>query len=452
MNHKWQNLFLLIASYFFYMWWDWRFAGLLLISTAIDFFCGLKIGECKEQKKRKKYLLFSVITNLSILGIFKYFNFFIEKFNRILSFFGIGDYETCLYIILPLGISFYTFQTLSYTIDIYRGSCKPVKKFSDYALYVSFFPQLLAGPIERASHLLPQIQAKRHVSWEHIKRGSYLIYWGLFKKIFIADNCRAIVEYALANSAKEGSGGIILVSLYAFAFCMYCDISGYTDIARGVAQYMGFDLLINFRLPYFAKNISEFWRKWHMSMTYWFRDYVYFPVLVKTKGNAYISSFIVMCCISIWHELSLNSILRGIYFGLVIAAYHIIKKRWLKVKKEKKRRLSGLLNNFFSRLMTFHIVCFGWMFFYTKSLKEIIILMRNVFFNFEIGIFITNFRWLFQYIGVLLLVQTLHAIKKDEFIVLKINILIQIVLYWFMFWAIFGDIGNVRRPFIYFRI
>jgi D-alanyl-lipoteichoic acid acyltransferase DltB (MBOAT superfamily) len=449
LRHKQQNLFLLAASYIFYAWWDWRFISFLFISSATDYFCGLMIDRHDKLEAKKKYLILALIINLSILGFFKSFNFFISSLNQLLSCFGINAYGLHLYVILPLGMSFYTFQSLSYVIDLYRGDTKPIKSFPDYLLYVSFFPQLIAGPIERVKNLYHQIENKRVISWGNIKIGSYLIYWGLFKKIYIANNC-AILAARFLSGAGGYSGSEILVSLYAFAFQIYCDISGYTDIARGTAKMMGFDLTINFRLPYFSRNISDFWRRWHMSMTHWFRDYVFFPVLAYTKGNAYLASFITLLCISLWHSISLNSIFRGVYFGVAVAVFHLYKNSRHSRTPVVNNRIAQVITGFLSWLVTFHIVCFGWLFFYPSSIKNTLIVLAKVFGDFKFSAFFLHLRGLVVYISVLVVIEIWQAIKKDEFVILKTNYVFKGIFYWFTFWLLFGVGNSANLPFIYF--
>ncbi|MFH1209123.1 MAG: MBOAT family O-acyltransferase [Candidatus Omnitrophota bacterium] len=451
LKHRQQNLFLLAASYFFYAWWDWRFISLLFISSTTDYLCGLAIDRNNEPRIKKRYLKLGLSINLIILLFFKSFNFFISSLNHVLSFFGLSAHSLHLQVILPLGISFYTFQTMGYLIDVYRGSDKPVRRFTDYLLYVSFFPQLIAGPIERAKHLYHQIENQRIISWSNIKVGVYLIYWGLFKKLFIANNCAVLAEKLLSDPAGSSGAGV-LVSLYAFAFQIYCDIAGYTDIARGTAKMMGFDLTINFRWPYFSRDISDFWRRWHMSMTYWFRDYVFFPVLANAKGNAYLASFVTLLCISLWHSIALSSVFRGVYFGIAVVIFHLYKNHRALSGPSTAPKWVRVMTGFASWFATFHIVCLGWMFFYPISIKHALTLLAKIFSDFQFGVLITNLRILFVYIFVLVLVEIWQAIKKDEFVLLKTNALFKVVFYWLTFWLFLGAGSSANLPFIYFGI
>jgi D-alanyl-lipoteichoic acid acyltransferase DltB (MBOAT superfamily) len=262
---------LLVASYVFYGSWDWRFLSLILISTFLDYLCGIKIHQSPDQRHRKIFLILSVCGNLSILGFFKYYDFFATSLGNLLGVLGLQIHPGLIHVILPVGISFYTFQTMSYTINIYRGRLKPTHHFFDFALFVAFFPQLVAGPIEWARNLLSQILKPRRVTLEKFYEGCYLIFWGLFQKMFVADNLARVVDPVFASAAPY-NGLQVLIALYAFAFQIFCDFAGYSNIARGLGKCMGIDLMVNFNLPYFATNPREFWRRWHISLSIWLRD------------------------------------------------------------------------------------------------------------------------------------------------------------------------------------
>ena len=272
-----QNILLVAASYLFYGWWDWRFLSLILFSTIVDYFVGIGLSRVKKTSKRKFLLWTSISVNLGFLGFFKYYNFFLDNFIAAFTFFGAEISANSLNVILPVGISFYTFQTLSYTIDVYKGKMEPTRNFISLAAFVSFFPQLVAGPIERASNLLPQFQMKRHFDESKAVDGMRQILWGLFKKIVIADNCAVHANYIFANSADMDGSMLVLGALF-FTFQIYGDFSGYSDIAIGTARLFGFNLMQNFAFPYFSRDIAEFWRRWHISLSTWFRDYLYIPI------------------------------------------------------------------------------------------------------------------------------------------------------------------------------
>ena len=266
LDHKWQNRMLLAASCIFYAAWDWRFLCLMFISITTDYFCAIKIQESAGERRRKIFLFLSIFVNLGILGFFKYFNFFATSMEVALDYFGLSVRPYLLHIILPVGISFYTFQAMSYTIDIYRREMEPTRSFRDYALFVVYFPHLVAGPIMRARDLLPQVIRSRKLSLEQFYEGCYLIFWGLFQKIFVADNLARLVDPVFSSSPPYG-GANVLIAMYAFAFQIYCDFAGYSNIARGLGKCMGFNIMINFNLPYFATNPSDFWKRWHISLS-----------------------------------------------------------------------------------------------------------------------------------------------------------------------------------------
>src|SRR3989338_4479606 len=284
MGHRWQNRTLLVASCVFYGMWDWRFLGLLFVTVLIDYLVGLKIQATEDLKKRKFFLAISVFSNLLILGFFKYFNFFAQNLHGFLANLGVAVPLEPLRIVLPVGISFYVFQSLSYTIDVYRKKLEPAKNFLDFSLFVTYFPQLVAGPIERATHLLPQVLSPRKVTLDGFYEGCYLIFWGLFQKVFVADNLAAIVNPVFA-APPPYNGAKVLLTLYAFAFQIYCDFAGYSNMARGLGKCMGFDIMVNFNIPYFAANPREFWQRWHISLSQWLRDYLYVPLGGNRKGK-----------------------------------------------------------------------------------------------------------------------------------------------------------------------
>jgi len=276
-NLKLQNFLITAASYLFYGWWDWRFLSLILFSTVVDFLIGLALLKQENESKRKALLWTSIVVNLGFLGYFKYFNFFLESFVSAFSFFGVPIEASSLNIVLPVGISFYTFQTMSYSIDVYRRKLEPTKDFIAFSAFVTFFPQLVAGPIERATHLLPQFYKSRTFDYTKAVDGMRQILWGLFKKVVIADGC---AEYAnlIFNNSADYSGSTLLIGAIFFSFQIYGDFSGYSDIAIGTSRLFGFDLMRNFNFPYFSRDIAEFWRRWHISLSTWFRDYLYIPL------------------------------------------------------------------------------------------------------------------------------------------------------------------------------
>ncbi|WP_299223589.1 MBOAT family protein [uncultured Psychroserpens sp.] len=381
-----RNVLILISSYFFYGWWDWRFLFLIAISSIVDFVVGDKLHKTSNPKQRKNLLLISLLVNLGFLIYFKYTNFFVETFVDAFTLFGKNIEVSTLNIILPVGISFYTFQTLSYTIDIYRKQLKPTKNALSFFAFVSFFPQLVAGPIERASHLLPQFYKTYRFNYDQVKSGLLLMAFGLFKKMVIADRLAIAVNQVYNNPSDHYGFDVILATIF-FAFQIYCDFSGYSDIAIGAARTMGFDLMKNFDSPYLSKSITEFWRRWHISLSTWFRDYVYIPLGGSRKGKhkTYANLFIVFLVSGLWHGAAMTFVIWGAIHGIII----VIEKAFYK-QRIKIFEALHLKNNLASKIvfipMIFIIVCFAWIFFRANSLKDSLTLISNIgkgVFNYE---------------------------------------------------------------------
>lgn len=318
-----QNIWILFASYVFYGWWDWRFLLLIFFSTGIDYVVGLRIKPDLPLAQRKRWLWLSVAANLGMLGFFKYFNFFAGNFVAAFTFFGAPIHAPSLNVILPVGISFYTFQTMSYTIDIYRGKLVPTRDFIAFAAFVSFFPQLVAGPIERASNLLPQMLKKRVFSRDQALQGTRFLLWGLFRKIVIADAVAPAVDIIFANHA-DYSSAVLLLGAVLFSFQVYADFSGYSLMARGISKLLGFELMVNFNFPYFSRNFGEFWRRWHISLTTWIRDYLYIPLGGSREGKpkAIRNIFIIFLASGFWHGANWTYVVwGGIHAILFIPSY-----------------------------------------------------------------------------------------------------------------------------------
>ena len=373
--HPWQNRMLLAGSYFFYGWWDWRFLGLIFLSTSTDFLCGLRISESQTTQKKKIYLITSIAVNLGILGFFKYFNFFVESFAILLSQLGFNPNTPGLRVILPVGISFYTFQTMSYSVDIYRGEIKPTRDFLNYALFVSFFPQLVAGPIERAKNLLSQIESKRVYKHDQFIAGLHLIFWGLFKKVFVADNLGLIVDKIYSD--PSGTAVQYIIGIWAFAFQIYGDFSGYTDVARGAAKCMGFEIMKNFKNPYFAVNPADFWRRWHISLSTWLRDYLYIPLGGNRKGvpKTYRNLMLTMLLGGLWHGAAWNFVIWGGYHGVLLSVYRRFQGRTVPGGPAKK----SLMRYFLKAIFMFQLTCLGWIFFRAGSLEQIEHIIGTIF-------------------------------------------------------------------------
>jgi alginate O-acetyltransferase complex protein AlgI len=368
---KQQNILVLISSYVFYGWWDYRFLSLILFSTLLDYLVGHFLGKTIQPKKRKLLLWVSLLFNLGLLGFFKYYNFFIESWVSSWESVGVEMHVSTLQIILPVGISFYTFQTLSYTIDVYKNKIKPTDSFIEFASFVAFFPQLVAGPIERASHLLPQFSRNRVFDFEKAVSGVQLFIWGFFKKVVIADSC-AIYVNEIFGKYEQMNSLTLIVGVFLFAFQIYGDFSGYSDMAIGISRLFGFDLMNNFKYPYFAKNIAEFWRRWHISLTTWFRDYIYFPLGGShgSKINQIRNIFIVFLISGVWHGANWTFVfwgfLNALFFIPIIILTSDSKKSIETIVKSHQTKVKM----FFSMILTFSITCIGWIFFRSVTITD----------------------------------------------------------------------------------
>jgi alginate O-acetyltransferase complex protein AlgI len=377
---KLQNLLLVAASYFFYAWWDWRFLSLILFSTIVDYFVGRKLGTEENQTKRKVLLLTSILVNLGFLGFFKYYDFFLDNFITAFTFLGTNIKANSLNIILPVGISFYTFQTMSYTIDVYRRKLDPTNDFIAFAAFVSFFPQLVAGPIERATNLLPQFSKRRSFDYSNAFDGLRQILWGLFKKIVIADNCAQIVNYVF-NNTEELGGSSLLLGAICFSFQIYGDFSGYSDIAIGTARLFGFKLMRNFAFPYFSRDIAEFWRRWHISLSSWFRDYLYIP-LGGSRGGTWMkirNIFIIFIVSGFWHGASWTFIAWGIINALCFLPLLLSNSNRRNIEIVARGKVFPTLKEAISIFLTFGLTTIAWIFFRAESIREAIVYISNTF-------------------------------------------------------------------------
>ena len=386
-NLRVQNLLLLISSYFFYGWWDWRFLSLIFLSTIVDYFVGLKIHDSSDKKLKKSYLWVSILFNLGLLGFFKYFNFFIDSWVDLLGAFGYEYKSTwTLNVILPVGISFYTFQTMSYSLDIYHGKLKPTKDFISFASFVSFFPQLVAGPIERASNLLPQILNNRVFKYEQGVQGLRLILYGMFKKVVIADSLAPHVDVIFQNYTSF-NGGVLLLGLIYFSFQIYCDFSGYSDIAIGTSKLFGFELMSNFKFPYFSRDIGEFWRRWHISLSTWFRDYLYIP-LGGSKGGKWLSIrniFIIFIVSGFWHGANWTFIAWGlIHATLYIPLFLSGKNRQYTTTIVAENKWFPSLKELFQIVSTFFFTMLAWVFFRSESVWDSYYYLHKMITSFDI--------------------------------------------------------------------
>lgn len=376
---KSQNILVVSASYLFYSWWDWRFLSLIIFSTLVDFAVGLALSKEINKTKQKALLWTSIFVNIGFLGFFKYFNFFLDNFISAFSFLGAEINPRSLNIILPVGISFYTFQTLSYTIDIYKKKLQPTTDLIAFSAFVSFFPQLVAGPIERASNLLPQFYTKRRLIYTKAIDGLRQILWGLFKKIVIADSCAVFVDDIFSNYANYSSSALILGAVL-FAFQIYGDFSGYSDIAIGTAKLFGFNLMTNFKTPYFSRNIAEFWRRWHISLSTWFRDYLYIPIggSKGSKINAIRNIFIVFIISGFWHGAKWTFIFWGLINAIYFIPSFLTNKHRKYVNYQSQNDFLSLFKNLINILITFVFTVLAWIFFRSESIMDAFFYIRKI--------------------------------------------------------------------------
>jgi alginate O-acetyltransferase complex protein AlgI len=444
-----QNTILLIASYVFYGYWDVRFLLLLLVSTIIDFLIARALEANRDDRRRKVLITTSICAQLTILGFFKYFNFFAENFVDVLNLVGMNADPITLRVILPVGVSFYTFQTMSYTIDVYRRRLPAARHFLDFALFVSFFPQLVAGPIERAANLLPQVLRPRRISLEHINVGAYLILWGYFKKMVIADNMANIAN-PIFNNYQSYHGADLLIGVVAFTFQIYGDFSGYTDIARGLAKLMGFDLRLNFNLPYFALNPSDFWMRWHISLSSWLRDYLYIPLGGNRQNEAttYRNLFLTMLLGGLWHGAAWNFIIWGAFHGSILILYRRFERHPDHV--DPWGPSSWMPRTLFKLALMFVLTLIGWVIFRSHSVEQIGYILANVSLIPSSQTFDLGYRLLFL-LAPLLVVEIVQYVSRDLLVLVRSplparGLAYSVLLLWI---GIFGVRQSME--FIYFQ-
>ncbi len=454
--HRGQNIMLLVASYVFYASWDWRFAPLIFLCTAASYICAGQIFKSSNNTHRLWWLIASLTVNLGVLGFFKYCNFFLENLSGLLGLFGVKTAIPALSIILPMGISFFTFQALSYTIDIYRRTLKPMGTFWDFALFKAFFPLLMAGPIERASHLLPQVVSPRRQDLSGFKQGGYLIFLGLFQKIFVADNLARIVNPVFADPASFQAVDI-LVAIYAFTFQIFCDFAGYSNIARGLGAVLGFRIMVNFNVPFFVTNVQEFWNRWHISLSSWIRDYLYIPLmgtLRKIPGNArvYIALMISMSLIGLWHGASWHFVVFGMYYGALLILYIIIRGRFSRLIDPKSA--AGQAIWFWARvLFMFNITAFGMMLFRARSMAHAGTILSSLFAFTDPSL--VRWDFLSSALGfaapVILLQYGEFRFKNIFFIIEKTHWAVRLAILALMAYMMFGWGVMTAEEFIYFQ-
>ncbi len=456
-NIRHQNLLLVFSSYLFYGWWDWRFLFLIFFSSITDYLIGKKIQSEKNENIRKKLLFTSLFVNLGILGFFKYYNFFLENFINTFSFFGHEFEVNSLNIILPVGISFYTFQTLSYTIDVYRNNLRATTDFISFSAFVSFFPQLVAGPIERATNLLPQFETKRNFNYDSAVNGLRQILWGFFKKVVIADGCAEYANLIFENSADE-TGITLIIGAVLFSFQIYGDFSGYSDIAIGTSKLFGFNLMQNFNFPYFSRNIGEFWRRWHISLSTWFRDYLYIPLggsrvnTIKKVRN----TFVIFIVSGFWHGANWTFIIWGLLNAIYFMPLLLTNKNRMFLNPISKDKFFPNVKECFSIFSTFMLTVLAWVFFRANSVSHAFEYLFNIFkkpfynlpeiqskFSFLCLIALIFFFLIIEWVG-----------RHDKFAIstlgLKMNRAFRWGVYFILIFLIFVFSGK-EQEFIYFQ-
>ncbi|MFT4670117.1 MAG: alginate O-acetyltransferase complex protein AlgI [Flavobacteriaceae bacterium] len=417
---KAQNALLLVASYLFYGWWDFRFLALIGLSTCVDYFVGLALEKEEDKRQRKLLVAASVAVNIGMLGFFKYYNFFVDSWINAWANLGVEMHAWTLQIILPVGISFYTFQTLSYTFDIYRKKLQPTRNFINFAAFVAFFPQLVAGPIERASNLLPQFSVKRLFNFERAKSGLHLIIWGLFKKVVIADSCATYVNTIFENYQDVNSLTLLLGVIY-FGFQIYGDFSGYTDIAIGTARLFGFELTRNFNYPYFSRDIAEFWRRWHITLFSWFKDYLYIPLGGSRGGKTkqIRNVFIIFLVSGLWHGANWTIIIWSALHAVFFLPLLLSKRNRKHLSQVAEKRFIPSFKEIVQIITTFSLVTLAWVFFRSENLSVAIDYYKRLFldlnFNVELLIIERYSVEMLLLIGIFIIIEWFHRCKEHPF-------------------------------------
>ena len=456
-NLKLQNFLIVAASYLFYGWWDWRFLSLILFSTIVDYTVGRKLKTEENKDKRKILLWSSILVNIGFLGFFKYYNFFLDNFITAFLFFGTEIKGNSLNIILPVGISFYSFQTLSYTIDVYKRKLEPTKDFIAFSAFVSFFPQLVAGPIERATHLLPQFYKKRTFDYSKAVDGMRQMLWGLFKKIVIADNCAEFANQIFNNSADLNGSTLVLGALF-FTFQIYGDFSGYSDIAIGTSRLFGFDLMRNFNFPYFSRDIAEFWRRWHISLSTWFRDYLYIP-LGGSRGGTWIkvrNTFIIFIVSGFWHGANWTFIIWGALNAVYFLPILLTNNNRNNLEIVAQGKLFPSLKEISFMLLTFSLTVFAWIFFRAENIGHAISYISKIlspsFFSIPKFSGIDDTSITIILIGVFVLIEWIG--REGQYAIANIGLKWKRPFRWAMYVAIIiiiFELGGREQAFIYFQ-
>ena len=447
--HRAQNWLLLVASYYFYAAWDYRFLALLAASTIVDYTCGRVMGTMKDERRRRLVMWLSIAFNLTLLGFFKYFNFFVDNLQALFAAIGWQlDYVT-LRVLLPIGISFYTFVTMSYVIDVYRREIEPTRNLVDFAVFVAYFPHLVAGPILRATALLPQIAQPRRISNQQMRDGAWLIAWGFFQKIFVADNLAPLASHVFAPDA-HATGINVLLGTYAFAFQIYGDFAGYSNIARGTSKLMGIELIENFRFPYLVLSPQAFWRNWHISLSTWLRDYLYIPLGGSrgTPAQTQRNLLITMLLGGLWHGAAWTFVLWGLYQGVLLILYRPFEPAFAALDSR-----GGFVARFVAWLVMFHLTCYGWLIFRAPGVGTLGAMTASLFTNVAPstvdvdGLLLP----LLLYTLPLIAVHLREAASDDVLVVPKLRLAFRYTVYAATLYLIllFGNFGG--SDFIYFQ-
>jgi len=454
---KYRWILLLLASYYFYMAWKAEYVVLIMASTLVDYFAGLRMSKLPDKKSRRKYLLLSLIVNLGMLFTFKYYNFFSQEFREMLNAFNVLSDIPQFQLLLPVGISFYTFQTLSYTIDVYNDKIKPEKHAGVFAVYVAFFPQLVAGPIERAGRLLPQFHKVNRLDASRITDGLRLMLWGFFKKVAVADNLAIYVDQVYGNPADQNGIAAVIATIF-FAFQIFCDFSGYSDIAIGTAKIMGYELMDNFRAPYYSKSIPEFWRRWHISLSTWFRDYLY----IRLGGNRvvkwrwYYNLFITFLISGLWHGANWTFVVWGALHGFYMIV-NVSTEKWREWFLNTGRVTKWIFSSKFLNIaFTFILVCFAWIFFRANNIADAGVLISKIA-NISLNvneIFVISPREFYPILIVLFIMLLIHHFERNKrnitFVLSGWSRPLRWLLYSVMLWSIFLFGNFTQQEFIYF--
>jgi D-alanyl-lipoteichoic acid acyltransferase DltB (MBOAT superfamily) len=459
LSRRAQNVFLLAASYFFYGWWDWRFLILIAVSTVVDFLCALAIDRSEVPVTRRLLLALSLTINLGFLGFFKYFNFFEDSLVQLLHSLGIENVNrTFIKIALPPGISFYTFQEVAYIVDVHNRRMKPARSLVDYALFVSVFPHLIAGPIQRPSHLLPQVQRDRAFHPHRFFDGLMLIVCGLFRKRVIADNCALLATAAFSGNLGRPSLAVVAIGCYAFAWQIYGDFSGYSDIARGSAQLMGFHFMVNFRQPYLATSLQDFWRRWHISLSTWLRDYLYIPLGGNRHGEVktYRNLLVTMLLGGLWHGANWTFVVWGGIHGAGLAAERMMRKLLqlpdrAETAQEQRRHSLFMPLAWLDRIVIFHLVCLAWIFFRAATVGGAWELVSSLSAGYWRPELLTAFEFLALFTVPLFLIDLVNEYRGEEYLLECASEPSRIVVAAVLVVALAAFSGNNLNAFIYFQ-